>query len=35
MLRRFTEGDVDDLFELDNDSEATRFLTGGKLRPGR
>ncbi len=33
VLRRFTEDDADDLFELDSDSEVTRFLTGGKPTP--
>ena len=29
-LRRLTEADADDLFELDGDPEVMRFLTGGK-----
>lgn len=33
ILRRFTEDDVDDLFELDNDPEVMRFLTGGRPTP--
>jgi RimJ/RimL family protein N-acetyltransferase len=30
VLRRFTEADADDLFDLDNDPEVTRFITGGR-----
>ena len=30
VLRRFTEGDVDNLFDLHSDPEVMRFLTGGK-----
>jgi RimJ/RimL family protein N-acetyltransferase len=30
VLRRFTESDVDELFDLDGDPEVMRFLTGGK-----
>ena len=33
VLRRFTEADVDNLFELDSDPEVMRFLTGGKPTP--
>ncbi len=33
VLRRFTEADVENLFDLDGDSEVTRFLTGGKPTP--
>ncbi len=33
VLRRFTEADADDLFDLDGDPEVTRFLTGGKPTP--
>jgi RimJ/RimL family protein N-acetyltransferase len=33
MLRRLTEADVDNLFELDGDPEVMRFLTGGKPTP--
>jgi RimJ/RimL family protein N-acetyltransferase len=33
VLRRFTETDVDNLFELDSDPEVTRFITGGKHTP--
>lgn len=32
-LRRFTEDDVDNLFNLDGDPEVMRFLTGGKPTP--
>jgi RimJ/RimL family protein N-acetyltransferase len=32
-LRRFTEDDVDNLFELNNDPEVMRYLTGGKPTP--
>lgn len=33
ILRRFTEADVDNLFDLDSDPEVMRFLTGGKPTP--
>jgi RimJ/RimL family protein N-acetyltransferase len=33
VLRRFTEADVDNLFDLDSDPEVMRFLTGGKPTP--
>lgn len=33
LLRRFTEGDVDRLFDLDNDPEVMRFLNGGIATP--
>ena len=33
MLRRFTEADVGNLFDLDGDPEVMRFLTGGKSTP--
>ena len=33
VLRRFTEADVDNLFELDSDPAVMRFLTGGKPTP--
>jgi RimJ/RimL family protein N-acetyltransferase len=32
-LRRFTEADVDNLFELNSDPEVMRFLTGGEPTP--
>ena len=32
-LRQFTEGDVDELFELNSDPEVMRYLTGGKPTP--
>jgi len=32
-LRRFTEADVDHLFDLDSDPEVMRFLSGGRLTP--
>src|ERR687894_1796476 len=32
-LRRFTEADLDNLFDLDGDPEVMRFLTGGKPTP--
>ncbi|HLH58256.1 MAG TPA: GNAT family N-acetyltransferase [Streptosporangiaceae bacterium] len=32
-LRRFTEGDVDNLLGLDSDPEVTRYLTGGEPTP--
>ena len=33
VLRRFTEDDADNLFELDGDPEVTRFITGGNPTP--
>ncbi|MGH3088690.1 MAG: GNAT family N-acetyltransferase, partial [Rubrobacteraceae bacterium] len=33
ILRRFTEADVDNLFDLDSDPEVMRFLTGGRPTP--
>src|SRR6266566_4558022 len=33
VLRRFTEADVDHLFDLDSDPEVMRFLTGGTPTP--
>lgn len=30
VLRRFTEADVDNLFDLNNDPGVMRFLNGGK-----
>jgi RimJ/RimL family protein N-acetyltransferase len=33
VLCRFTEADVDNLFDLDSDPEVMRFLTGGKPTP--
>jgi RimJ/RimL family protein N-acetyltransferase len=33
VLRRFTEADVENLFELDSDPDVMRFLTGGKPTP--
>ena len=33
VLRRFTEDDADDLFDLDGDPEVTRFITGGRPTP--
>ena len=33
VLRRFTEADVDNLFDLDGDPEVMRFITGGKPTP--
>jgi RimJ/RimL family protein N-acetyltransferase len=33
VLRRFTEADVDNLFDLDSDPEVMRFLTGGNPTP--
>ena len=32
-LRRFTEADVDNLFELNSDPEVMRYITGGKPTP--
>ncbi|MCK5246719.1 GNAT family N-acetyltransferase, partial [Candidatus Bipolaricaulota bacterium] len=29
ILRRLTEDDADDLFELDSDPEVMQYLTGG------
>ena len=33
VLRRFTEADLDNLFDLNGDPEVMRFLTGGKPTP--
>jgi RimJ/RimL family protein N-acetyltransferase len=33
VLRRFTEADVDNLFDLDSDPDVMCFLTGGKPTP--
>ncbi|MDB5057150.1 MAG: hypothetical protein JWO59_622, partial [Chloroflexi bacterium] len=33
LLRRFTEADVDNLFELDSDPDVMRYLTNGKPTP--
>jgi RimJ/RimL family protein N-acetyltransferase len=33
VLRRFTDADVDYLFDLDSDPDVMRFLTGGKPTP--
>src|SRR2546430_1456859 len=33
LLRRFTEADVDNLFDLDNDPDVMHFITGGKPTP--
>jgi RimJ/RimL family protein N-acetyltransferase len=33
ILRQFTEGDVDNLFNLNSDPEVMRYLTGGKPTP--
>jgi RimJ/RimL family protein N-acetyltransferase len=33
VLRRFTEADVDNLFDLDSDPDVMRFITGGKQTP--
>ena len=33
VLRRFTEDDVDNLVELDGDSEVMRFINGGRPTP--
>jgi hypothetical protein len=33
VLRQFTEGDVDNLFELNSDLEVMRYLTGGRGTP--
>jgi RimJ/RimL family protein N-acetyltransferase len=32
-LRRFTPGDVENLFELDGDPEVMRYITGGRPTP--
>jgi RimJ/RimL family protein N-acetyltransferase len=33
VLRRFTDGDLDLLVELDSDPEVMRYITGGRARP--
>ncbi len=33
VLRRFTEDDADNIFDLDSDPEVMRFLTGGEATP--
>ena len=33
VLRRFTEADVDNLFDLDSDPDVMRFINGGKPTP--
>ncbi|MDB5077535.1 MAG: hypothetical protein JWO42_3714, partial [Chloroflexi bacterium] len=33
LLRRFTEADVDNLFELDSDPDVMRYLSNGKPTP--
>ena len=33
VLRRFTEADADNLFELDSDPEVMRFISGGAATP--
>ena len=33
LLRRFTESDVDNLFDLDGDPQVMRFVNGGKPTP--
>jgi RimJ/RimL family protein N-acetyltransferase len=33
VLRRFTEADLDNLFDLDSNPDVMRFLTGGKPTP--
>src|SRR5260370_36865176 len=33
LLRRFTEADVDHLFDLDSDPEVMRFVNGGAPTP--
>lgn len=33
VLRRFTEADADNLFDLDSDPDVMRFLNGGKPTP--
>jgi RimJ/RimL family protein N-acetyltransferase len=33
LLREFTEADVDNLFDLDNDPDVMHFLTGGRPTP--
>ena len=35
VFRRFTEGDVDILVELDSDPEVMHFITGGRQTPRR
>ena len=32
-IRQFTEDDVDDLFDLNNDPQVMRYLTGGRPTP--
>ncbi len=32
-MRRFTEGDIDNLFDLNSDPEVMRYLTGGRSTP--
>lgn len=32
-VRRFTEGDIDNLFDLNSDPEVMRYLTGGRSTP--
>jgi len=32
-LRRFTEDDVDNLFDLNSDPEVMRYITGGRSTP--
>ena len=33
ILRQFTEGDLDNLFDLNSDPEVMRYLTGGTPTP--
>jgi RimJ/RimL family protein N-acetyltransferase len=33
VLRQFTEGDLDNLVDLNSDPEVMRYLTGGKPTP--
>ena len=33
LLRRFTPADVDNLYNLDSDSEVMRYTTGGATTP--
>jgi RimJ/RimL family protein N-acetyltransferase len=33
VIRQFTEGDVDNLFDLNSDPEVMRYLTGGRPTP--
>jgi RimJ/RimL family protein N-acetyltransferase len=33
VLRRFTEADSDNLFDLDSDPDVMRFINGGKPTP--